>query len=485
MSAPAAPGNLFASALNSSQIKVTWTASPGATSYDIFREALGDNAFVQVATGITTPTYTDNGLSAGMTYVYEVRANNGIGTSALSRLTTATTPIGGTPAAPSALVATAAGTSQISLKWTDNSNSETGFLIERSTDGISFTQIAAVLTNITGYTDSGLASATTCTYRVRAINAAGNSTYTSVATATTATPAPTAPAAPSSLAATAISESQINLTWTDNSSGTASFIIVRAIGTGGFVQLATVPAGLNTYSDTSLSPGTKYTYSVEATGPGGQSDFSNASTATTPGATPPPQPGPSRSRLVGAFPPDENATQPIGPAGAAGAEIPEPAHHRLLDLLAMPSVAADDPWPDSAPATRSFDMTLSEAPIGADSAAMGSMPGMAGIDGVSYRIDGQTFPATPVLRVVRGDLVEITFHNQGTTQHWMHLHGHFFRVLLRDGAPLPGRLVKDTVSVLPGHAVTIGFRADNPGWWMIHCHQLLHSAGGMMALIGL
>ncbi len=292
MSAPAAPGNLFASALNSSQIKVTWTASPGATSYDIFREALGDNAFVQVATGITTPTYTDNGLSAGMTYVYEVRANNGIGTSALSRLTTATTPIGGTPAAPSALVATAAGTSQISLKWTDNSNSETGFLIERSTDGISFTQIAAVLTNITGYTDSGLASATTYTYRVRAINAAGNSTYTSVATATTATPAPTAPAAPSSLAATAISESQINLTWTDNSSGTASFIIVRAIGTGGFVQLATVPAGLNTYSDTSLSPGTKYTYSVEATGPGGQSDFSNASTATTPGATPPPQPGP-------------------------------------------------------------------------------------------------------------------------------------------------------------------------------------------------
>ena len=188
-------------------------------------------------------------------------------------------------------------------------------------------------------------------------------------------------------------------------------------------------------------------------------------------------------RLVGAFPPDENATQPIGPAGASGAEIPEPALHHLLDLLAIPSVAADDPWPDSAQATRSFDMTLSEMPIGAGAGAMGSMPGMAGMDGVSYRIDGQTFPATPVLRVARGDLVEITFHNQGTAQHWMHLHGHYFRVLRRDDAPLPGRLVKDTVSVLPGHAVTIGFRADNPGWWMIHCHQLLHSAGGMMALV--
>jgi len=181
-------------------------------------------------------------------------------------------------------------------------------------------------------------------------------------------------------------------------------------------------------------------------------------------------------RLVGSFPPDAEATIPIGPAGATGPEIPKPAHHHLLDLLGLAAVSADDPWPDGTAATRSFDMVLSET-------QMGPMPGMAGMDGVSYRIDGGTFPATPVLRVARGDLVEITFQNRGTGQHWMHLHGHFFRVLQRDGTPLPGRLVKDTVSILPGHTVTIAFRADNPGWWMIHCHQLLHSAGGMMALL--
>ena len=122
-------------------------------------------------------------------------------------------------------------------------------------------------------------------------------------------------------------------------------------------------------------------------------------------------------------------------------------------------------------------MTLSE------SSGMPPMPGMSAVDGVQYLIDGSVFPGTPTLHVTLGDRVEITFANRGSLVHSMHLHGHFFRVLDRDGIRLPGRLVKDTVSVAPGHSVTIAFRADNPGWWMIHCHQLLHAAGGMMALI--
>ena len=191
-------------------------------------------------------------------------------------------------------------------------------------------------------------------------------------------------------------------------------------------------------------------------------------------------------RLAGGFPPDEDAAQPINPSGATGPARSGPAHPHLLDLLdlrAGPAAGAADPWPDGTQANRYFTMTLSEAPVGAGPAMAGAMPGMAGMDGVSYRIDGKTFPATPVLRVTLGDRAEITFQNQGSSVHWMHLHGHFFLVLLRDGKPLPGRLVKDTVGVLPGHSVTIAFQADNPGWWMIHCHQLLHAAGGMMALL--
>ena len=186
-------------------------------------------------------------------------------------------------------------------------------------------------------------------------------------------------------------------------------------------------------------------------------------------------------RLVGASPPDAEAAQPFS-TGGGGPAIPEPASHHLLDLLAYPGIAGDDPWPEGSSAGRAFTMTLSEA-VAAGGSPMGPMPGMSGMDGVYYQVDGETFPATPVLLVTKGDLVEITFRNQAGQTHWMHLHGHFFRVLDRDGARLPGRLVKDTVSVAPGHSVTIAFRADNPGWWMIHCHQLLHAAGGMMALL--
>ena len=184
-----------------------------------------------------------------------------------------------------------------------------------------------------------------------------------------------------------------------------------------------------------------------------------------------------RVRLVDSYPPDRGAAVLVNPIATTGPEIAEPATHRLLDLLAYPASAAVDPWLDGTAPSKTFQLTLSEI------SGMGPMPGMPAVDGVRYLIDGQAFPGTPTLHIALGDRVEIVFANQGTMEHTMHLHGHFFRVLERDGASLTGRIVKDTVRVPPGHSVTIGFLADNPGWWMIHCHQLLHAAGGMMALL--
>jgi hypothetical protein len=88
-------------------------------------------------------------------------------------------------AAPSDLNATAAGSDGIDLSWTDNSTDETGFRIERSPDSSDWAQIATVAANISGYSDTGLAPGTTYHYRVYAYNAAGNSGYSSVASATT------------------------------------------------------------------------------------------------------------------------------------------------------------------------------------------------------------------------------------------------------------------------------------------------------------
>jgi FtsP/CotA-like multicopper oxidase with cupredoxin domain len=57
------------------------------------------------------------------------------------------------------------------------------------------------------------------------------------------------------------------------------------------------------------------------------------------------------------------------------------------------------------------------------------------------------------------------------------VHGHTFA--LADGGPR-----KDTTIVLPGQTVTCDFDADNPGQWMLHCHNAYHGQAGMMAVVG-
>lgn len=93
----------------------------------------------------------------------------------------------GTPAPPTNLIANGSGRAPgISLSWTDNSGNETGFTLERSTDGNVFTTVADLPANSTSYVDSvGLTAATTYTYRVSAYNASGSSAPSNAASATT------------------------------------------------------------------------------------------------------------------------------------------------------------------------------------------------------------------------------------------------------------------------------------------------------------
>jgi hypothetical protein len=91
------------------------------------------------------------------------------------------------PAAPSGLGATAASSSQINLAWTDNSNNESGFKIERKTgSGGTWAQIAQVGANVTTYQNTGLSASTQYFYRVRSyISGQANSDYSNEANATT------------------------------------------------------------------------------------------------------------------------------------------------------------------------------------------------------------------------------------------------------------------------------------------------------------
>ena len=79
---PAAPGNLTASAGNG-QVSLTWTASPGATSYDVLRSTTSGSEIL-LTTGVTSTSYTDTSVTNGTTYYYEVEAVNTYGTSSPS-----------------------------------------------------------------------------------------------------------------------------------------------------------------------------------------------------------------------------------------------------------------------------------------------------------------------------------------------------------------------------------------------------------------
>ena len=96
--------------------------------------------------------------------------------------------------------------------------------------------------------------------------------------------------APSNLSATAVSTSQINLSWADNTTNETGFRIERSGSSGGpYAQIATVGTNVTTYSNTGLSAGTIYYYRVKASNADGASTYSNTASATT--QSPPPSNG--------------------------------------------------------------------------------------------------------------------------------------------------------------------------------------------------
>ncbi|MDQ8734867.1 multicopper oxidase family protein [Paenibacillus sp. LHD-38] len=99
-----------------------------------------------------------------------------------------------------------------------------------------------------------------------------------------------------------------------------------------------------------------------------------------------------------------------------------------------------------------------------------------------YTINGDIFPETEALSVKTGDTVKVRLVNTSSTDdHPMHLHGHFFQVLSKNGQPVTGSpIVKDTINLKPGEEAIVAFEADNPGNWMFHCHDLHHASAGMM-----
>jgi len=118
---------------------------------------------------------------------------------------------------------------------------------------------------------------------------------------------------------------------------------------------------------------------------------------------------------------------------------------------------------------RRFEMTITRKPGFFD-----------GLPGLQWAINGGIYPDVPMFVVEEGDLVEVTITNDSGGIHPMHLHGHHVLVLSRDGQPSTGSpWWSDTLNVQPGESYVVAFRADNPGLWMDHCHNLTHASQGL------
>ena len=237
--------------------------------YFLEYRALPSGTFaVAGSTGQNFTGYTIGGLAPSTSYEFRVRgfkgtASSPTSTTSYTSVATATTPA--TLLAPTGLSVTATNETSLSLAFTDNTALNTGYEIEYGLSGsgtfIYFGEAgdgAAITAN------NSVAPGTAYAFRIRAYYQNGTnprvySAYSNTASVTTPFTAPTA------LTATATSETQINLSWTNNSSAQQGVgVYVRSTGSGSYTLLNYAGAAATSYSVTGLSPGTSYDFQVKA-----------------------------------------------------------------------------------------------------------------------------------------------------------------------------------------------------------------------------
>jgi hypothetical protein len=249
-----APTNLAATA-SGGQVALTWTDTNSTeTGYVVQRSANG-SAFADYATvSADSAAYVDTGVSAGSSYSYRVLATDETTRSAASNTAAVTLA----PTTPVSLAASAVSDTQINLAWSDVSG-ETGYRIERSTDGVNFATLTTVGAGVVTYANTGLAAATTYLYRIVAINAGGESAASPVASATTqAAPVVVSTLdAPTNVKAVTQKNGRVRITWTDTNSNETGYRIEVSTNGTTFSLLANVAANTTSYQTGRLS-GTFY-----------------------------------------------------------------------------------------------------------------------------------------------------------------------------------------------------------------------------------
>ena len=275
---PAAPTGLTALAGNT-QITLNWSASTGASSYNIYRGTASSAESSTPITNVSSVSYTDLSLSNGITYYYRLKAINAGGQSAYSAEAFAT-PVA-PPPVPTGL-GIKPGNTQLSLTW-NASATATSYHVKRST--VSGGPYSTSGTSVgPGYTDNSLTNGIPYYYKVSAVNGGGESANSNPEAS--GTPSGSLPVSPASLTATA-ANGLVTLSWT-TSAGAVSYNIYRGSTVGGEnwgARLQNVLAsscGQNncSYPDNTVLNGISYYYVVSALNGSGEGANTTEANAT-------------------------------------------------------------------------------------------------------------------------------------------------------------------------------------------------------------
>ncbi len=216
-------------------------------------------------------------------------------------------PVGAQPPlAPSGLMATPVDATRIDLEWTDRSGNESAFAVYRDL-GQGPVEIATVEANQTTFSDTTLTPCTSASYYVLARNEAGDSGPSNTDTAATGGDSP---AVPTGLVATAVGSSRVDLAWSNGGVAQTGVRVWRAVGSGGFSQLVTLPGTATSYSDSDLTSGVEHSYRVQGVNNCGTSAYSSTVIVTPDSAAPQLELGDGRFRVEVVW----QAT-PTGPVG--------------------------------------------------------------------------------------------------------------------------------------------------------------------------
>ncbi len=283
---PALPGIPSLTSQTNSSISIKWSDNSGnENGFKIYRSLDQYLEFVEVGSVASNVTsFTDNSIQPSIQYYYRVRSYNDAGysnyTGALS-VKVQSVELPELPYSPTKLTAIEVQYTRAVINWTDNSDNETGFEIERSgPDDFGIKTTFTVSGNVTDFTDDGLEMNKAYQYRVRAFNNDGFSAYSNAIQVITPVIKP--PVAPTLLKSTDFTDKSITVSWDDNSDNESGFVILRALAEEPENSVSiNIDANDTLFMDTELHSSTSYIYTIKAFNIAGNSPSSNKKVAST------------------------------------------------------------------------------------------------------------------------------------------------------------------------------------------------------------